>query len=330
MRRSVLALMFGVWGCGGGTAAMDVTFSDELVEAPARTVEITVVDTNDCEPLLSVPHEEVPSVGTVLATRQTSYPVEANQEVMEELPTGRALAFDVAVYDAQPRLIARNCVIAEISASADTTVVIPALSLPVCQARPSALDLTLVLDLSGAAGVADASLGSNMMPLLQNFVRSGFPTGTTLSIVTHGPADPTLIIGPTSAPGEVEASLGSLASEYLGVGKPYEALTLAAGLQRARAVCSRRPVVLTLMASADFGNLGAIDEALIGIAAARGDPNDDIFTAGVGLSVEGNTALTDLVTEDLGLRYGALTADALSNALAAIRLRLNTLINLVD
>lgn len=329
MRWQVLALMVVV-GCGGPAASLEVTFTDELVEAPARTVDITVVDTTDCEALLSVPHDEVKSIGMVLAQRQAAYPLDPDGGLLDELPTGRSMAFDIAVYDSTPTLIARNCQVAEISASNDTEIKVPMLSLPVCATPPTALDLMIILDLSDAAAAADVSMGSQMIPRLRAFVASGFSTGTTLTVVTHGPSAPAVLVGPTSVLSEVDAALEPLPTTYLGQGQPYEAITFGAGLLRARAVCGRRPAILTLVASPDSGALGSLDEALIGVAAARMEPADDIFTAGIGVSLQGNTALVDLLGETLGVRYGALVEDTLVTALSASRLRLQSLIELVD
>lgn len=329
MQRQVLALVFLV-GCGGPNASLEVTFTDELVEAPARTVDITVVDSSDCEALLSVPHDEAKSVGSVLAQRQAAYPLDPESDLLDELPTGRALAFDIAVYDATPTLIARNCQVAEISASNDTQIKVPMLSLPLCATPPTALDLMIVLDLSVAAAVADISMGGQMIPRVRAFVASGFSAGTTVTVVTHGPAAPTVLVGPTSVLTEVDAALEPLPTMYLGQGEPYEAIAMGTSLLRARAVCGRRPALLTLVASPDSGALGSLDEALIGVAAARMEPADDIFTAGIGVSVDGNTALVDLLGDTLGVRYGALVEDTLVNALSASRLRFQSLIELVD
>lgn len=329
MRRQVLTLVFLV-GCGGPAASLEVTFTDELVEAPARTVDITVIDSSDCEAILSVPHDEAKTVGTVLAQRQSAYPLDPESDLLNELPTGRALAFDIAVYDATPTLIARNCQVAEISASNETKIIIPMLSLPVCNTPATALDLMIVLDISEAAAAADASMGGQMIPRVRAFVASGFSEGTTLSVVTHGPAAPSVLIGPTAVLSELDAALEPLPMMYLGRGQPYEAISLASGLLRARAVCGRRPAILTLVASPDSGAAGSLDEALIGVAAARMEPVDDIFTAGIGVTVPGNTALVDLLGDSLGVRYGALVEDTLVNALSATRLRFQSLIELVD
>ena len=176
----------------------------------------------------------------------------------------------------------------------------------------------------------DVSIGSQKIPRLRASGASGLSTTTSPPVVTHGPSSPILLIRPTTVLSEVHAALKPLPTTYLGPAQPYEAITFGAGLLRARAVCGRRPAILTLVASPDSGALGSLDEALIGVAAARMEPADDIFTAGIGVSLQGNTALVDLLGETLGVRYGALVEDTLVTALSASRLRLQSLIELVD
>ena len=320
------ALLMGA--CGQDPDVFVATFDDELVEAPVRSVEITVVPGAECPALLSVRHDEVSQVGSILTRRIAPYPVAPNSEVLRNLPRGEPLALDVAAYDYDGLQVARACEIATLDPELTTTVEVPMRALPACTLTAGALDLVLILDASVAMRDANTALGGELIDRLQAFVASGFPPGSRVSLFLHGASPPVEVVPPTGDLATLSEALWDARDAFGGEARHYEAISLAAGQQRARATCARRPALLVVAAGPDSGAAGAFENAQIAIVATRGDTTDDIHTLGIAVSTDGRAALDDLIHPDFGQVRGALTGSGLGEALRTSRSQLLGLVGL--
>jgi hypothetical protein len=323
-------LTLGLAACGGNSVTLQATFPDELLEAPARTVDIVAVVGGDCEQLLTVPHDEISSLAMIHTRRQTAYPIDPDSNILEGVPSGIGVALDIAAYDDVPQQIARNCQVVVISASEDTEIKVPMLGLPECAKDPNSLDLVILLDASLRTSVADVGMENLLIDRLKSFVNAGFGAGTTMTLISHGPTEPMTAVARTEDPALISAGLDSLRTGYGGMGLPYAALTYSSTLLRTRAVCGYRPVILMVQSDTDPGLPGAFQEAVIGLFSDQTNPNDDIFVAAITLTGDASSAVGQLLGDDFGEIFGASTLLALNNALGAARLRIQGLITLTD
>ncbi len=334
MRRLVLiALGFvgGLVGCSD-VDVLTAEFSDDLVEAQARTVELKVVDDADCSTLLRVEHAEIESVANVIAVRSTGYPIDPESDILRDLPRGRPLIFDVSVVDAEARQVARACEGVTLPTSGSTEVAITPSALPTCESTADALDLVFVFDASIAMRNATISLGGSdaLVDRLTPLFDSGIsPGGDRWTLVVHGPAsEPQSAVALTDDRLEVLSAVEQAATNLSGPSRLYDAIRLGTIVARSRAVCGRQQALIVLAGGPDEGPRGGRELALAGLDGDRGRPDDDLYAVGIGISAAGKQALDLVIVDDFGSTQAALTADGLGAAMLRTRERLQGLIGL--
>lgn len=334
MRHLVLLSIGAIGLCGlagcGDVDVLQATFSDELVEAQARAVQLKVVDDADCSTLSRVEHAQIESVANVLVVRRTTYPINPESGILKDLPRGRALVFDVSVQDQESRQIARACEGVTLPDKGTTEVVIAMETLLPCEIPPVALDVAVVFDASQAMSLADATLGSEVSTRLLPFFETPLsPAGDRWTLIVHGPtAQPEVRVPFTSDPNEIASAIEQIANGFSGPSRLYDATRLATIVLRSRAVCGRRPALLLIAGGIDAGPRGGRELAIAGLAGDRQNPDDDLFGVGVGVSVAGKEALDLILVEGLGRSQGALTAQTLTSVMRTARERLQALIGL--
>jgi hypothetical protein len=320
----LLALLAGS-GCGQAPDALAVSFADELVEAPARTIRLTVVRGASCAELLTAEVESLADQGTVLVERTGRYPVAPEAALLEGLPRGEALSFHVAAHAADDVRVARDCAEATLEPDQPTTVAIELLGLPACEARPTALDLTLVLDTSRGMQSADLGLGGALIESLAELVESGFAVGSSLSVVAHGHVAPAELSGPSDE-ATTAAALRELEGVSGGEAVLYRAIAFASQRMRARARCGRQPAMLVVAGGSDASAPGELESAVIGLVATRGERRDDLPVYAIAVSPAARADLDYAEIADYGEVAGVLTRAALEEALRTARARMQALV----
>lgn len=331
MRRASLiaSLTLLLLGCGGDPDILKLNFIDALVEAPARSVRVAAVTDASCQRLLTVPHEQLDDVATVILRRSAPYPVNPKEDVLEGLPRDQSLAIDVSVLDATSTQITRACVDDVQLQSSQSTVEVEVHGLARCAERAKSLDLALVLDTSLGMRAANIGVENQLIASLQTFVENmGVPGGEVrFSIITHGHTEPSEWLAPTTDREAVVAALEALRDTAGGTALHFEGLEVGAKQLRARAVCGRRPALLWIGGGSDESSPQAFQLATIGVVATRGEPFDDIFIFGFGISENAVGAMRDLADDvDLATVEGALSAAALRETLLNAHLRLQSLL----
>jgi hypothetical protein len=266
--------------CGGTEDLLDAHFVDEVVGAPARTTEIAYLEGATCDELLSVPADEIDTIGTVIAKKNASFPVRPEDEVFEGVPRGRPLLVHVVARDAQGVLIGRGCIATELGADGPLEVPIELRALPICESDWRFLDIAIVIDTT--VDMAVAFSGNEHIDALKSWV-ANFEEGTRFSLVTHGHTQPPLeILPPTADRQTVADSIESLRGQKGGSVELFNSVTTTSRLLRSRAVCPRRPAILLLQAGRDEAPTGIpVMEAKVALFASQGDSTDDIYVHGV-------------------------------------------------
>ncbi len=331
MNRLVLAALLAsvTFACGGDPDVVIADFSDELVEAAGRSASIVVVSDQTCEALMAVRREAISDIATVVESTRTEYPIPPDVGVLDTVPRGRAIAIDVSVLDTDELLVSRGCVETTLPAGEAATIEVEMHALPVCDAEPQFVDIAIVLDASSQMQLANAALGNGVIDKLQDFLDlPGFPPNTTFSLYAHGPTMiPQEILGSTENTAALKTALDAYRTGNSGSVRMFEAVILAAARARTRAVCDRRPALLVVSAGPDTGPLGGFENAIIGLAAARGNTRDDLYTFGIALTLDAQRDLTDLVGENgLGEVVGSASEGAFANALSEARYRFQGLV----
>ncbi len=325
--RAVLVLTLATFACGGDPDLLVADFSDELVEAAGRTAEISVISDQDCQTLLAVRYEAVGEVATVIHRARTSYPIDPEARVLEGVPRAQVVAIDLTVLDLEDNVVSRGCIETTLPPSS-ATVEIPMFGLPVCESEPRFIEVGIVLDASSHMQLANAALGNAVIDTLQDFLDlPSFPPNTSFSLLAHGPTEPMEIVGGTENTDAIKQGLEQFRTGNRGEVRTFETLILASSRLRTRAVCDRRPAMLVISAGPDRGALGGFENAIIGIAGARGDTRDDLYTFGVALTQDARIDLDDLITDNgLGEVISAGTESAFANALSQARFRYQGLV----
>lgn len=320
------ALVFAA--CGSEPDVVRTTFSDELVEAAGRTADLTVVNGGSCEALLSVLHAEAADVGFVVANQRTAYPIAPEADVLVGVPRGTPIAIDVVVLDDRENVVARGCVETSLAAGEPADVEVEMHALPFCEASYMTVDIAIVLDASSAMQLVDTAFGNTVTDELKNFMDlGGFPPETRFSLLTHGPDAPMQLIAPTTDREAIKQGFEDYRGVSAGDAQTFDAVLLASERLRSRAVCRRRPAMLAIGGGQDVGQLGDFDNAIIGIAGARGETRDDVYTFAIALTMEAKTDFDDLVTDnDLGEVMSAGTGSSFANALSEARYRFQGLV----
>lgn len=327
MRSSLHALGLSVLpallisGCAQAPDVIALRFDDELVEAPARNVAIAVVSDTSCTDLLTLPHESLEDVATVISRTRTRYPIDPDLGALDFAPRGRPLSVDVSVLDAEDRQISRACDTITLPASEPATLTLQMHGLAPCAEAPTSLDLTLVLDLSLGMRDANVGLDNALIDSIKTFVQNlGVPGGSVrFSIVTHGPELPMELLSPTYDKEVVLQTLENQRNVAGGSAHHYEALALGGAVLRDQAVCGLRPALLWVGGGPDESDPASFQIAAVELSGTRGEGFDDIFVFGLGVSAEAVDAMRLLIDDlDLARLQGALTVVRLQDVLRSV------------
>jgi hypothetical protein len=278
--------------------------------------------------LLNVVHDDIARIATVELNKRTSFPINPNDDVLNGAPRGRALAIDVVVLDERDNVVGRGCVETTLEPSTPANIVIEMMALPICETPPRFVDLSIVLDVSLDMQVADAALGNTLIDELIMFMDlTGFPPSTRFSLVTHGPGDPTEHVTSTEDREAMKAGFEDYRMLTGGTSRHFTAIQLATERMRTRAVCDRRPALLIISAGVHANEIGAFENARIGMAGIQGDSRDDIYSFGIALSDGALADLQDLIMQnELGEVDGARTMASFREALSQARYRFQGLV----
>ncbi len=323
-----LAALTGL-GCGADLDVISVSFADELVEAPARNVEIAVVSDAPCDDTLNVAHEDLETVGTVLRRTRTRYPVAPDVGALEQAPRGRALSIDVSVLDAQDRQIARACDTLTLPAGQVATLDLRMHALARCSEAPTSIDLALVVDTSLGMRDANVGLDNQIIDLLKTFVQNlGVPGGRVrFSVASHGDTAPQQVLAPTLDREAASSALESLRGVAGGQAQHYGGASFAGAMLRDSALCDFRPAIVWVGGGADMRAPEDFQLAALQLSGTRGESFDDVFVYGVGISADAVGAMALLVDDlDLARLEGALTTMRTQEILRNVHSELQALV----
>ncbi len=286
---------------------MNLFFGDELIEAPAREVEVLGLTGSTCDTLLSLPHSEATSAAALLFSHKSRWPVRPDSEVFADIPPGQEIMLLVAAYDSEGTLIGRGCQLVSLDGGERTDIQLHAL--PQCGFVAGVLDVTIVLDTSTKMEIVDPEL-QHLDHLVPKVIEEpAFPAGTTWSIFTYGNANGVSeYLAPTSDLAAIKAAVLALRSTHDGPARLWDGIYRATAVQRARALCGRKPAMFILGGSIDAGSQRLFEDASIGLFASRGDFSDDIYAYGVALDGVTYDELAALIPEGSGDVRGAGTA----------------------
>jgi hypothetical protein len=301
----------GSSGCKRGADTLNVFFRDDVVAAPARTVDLVAYMGTDCDPILSQRHDDeaTASKSNVLARKNTRFPVNPGANVLDGLPRGMPFAIDVATYDRDQVLMGRGCQVVTLHPGMTDKIDIEMHALPSCKMGPQTLDVGVVLDISQEISAADPTnihLTEFDQHIMQAAARFAAPASWT--VITDDDKDgPKELVPQTTDTGAVKAALAALPMTQMTMSRAYDGVTLMGKKLRARAVCGVRPMLIVILGDAEQNPApGARDEALVEIVSTRGYPPDNIFTYGLALSDPAYDELNSLIPPDVGTAATAL------------------------
>ncbi|MCK6550087.1 VWA domain-containing protein [Myxococcota bacterium] len=294
-------------GCAREPDSIELFFLDEVLEAPARSAEVIVYQSTECDAVLSLPHDASPAPGVIVTRLSSTYPMNPEHDWLANLPRGIPLVVAAAVFDASELVMARACEVVTLSPDASTEVRIEMHALPQCPDRPrAAVDVTIVLDTSTAMSVADTE-GTHITELESTVIDGAqLPAGSTWSIIAHGHVPVTEVLAPTTDVEAVKSAIEALGAVNGGVPLVYDASAQAISLARARAVCGRVPAVLILLGGADGGSMRSPQDSKFLLVGAQGDSTDDIYGHAIGMNARSYDVLNEMIPEN-GYVTGAET-----------------------
>lgn len=328
MRWALLGGALLVAGCARAPDTLELYYSDEIVDAPTRTVEVAIVRAESCDALLAKRYDQVGEADGLVFRRSTSYPVNPEAKVLDGVPRGVPVAVDAAGYDENNQRISRACSVQTFADGQPLKVSMELRALPACATQATALDVMLVVDTSMAMAIHDpagkhlTSLNDTVLDPMQ--VRAN----TMWGIVTYGTMDaPQEFLAATTELTAVKGAITSLSRSQGGKPKLFDGMVKAAGLLRARAVCGKRPAMVIIASESDDGSKAPFEQARVGLYATRGDSTDDIFTFAVALTEDGYDDLDELVPEEVGKVTGAGTEPQIEAAMKEVRDALLSLVH---
>lgn len=296
-------------GCGQSDDTLTLFFRDNMVEYPARSIDVLTLSGATCDALLAELHETAATDARVLTRRTGRYAPGTSASVLGHIPRGRAVAIDAAAYNGDMLQIARGCTVVNFAASSAQHVTLELRALPACTSTVTSLDVAVVLDTSVEMGTGDPA-NVHLDEFTQRILTPAdalLVMPATWDIITHDTIDGVQEPAPpTSSPPVVQAALTTLTTRTHGAPRAYDAIYEAAGKLRARAVCGRRPVLITFLGDADGGSTRIQMDATNELRGAMDDPTDDIFTYGLGVSPSAFDTLNGLIPGTLGTAAGAM------------------------
>ena len=318
IRVAVLSFALG-WlaGCGAEPDVLVAYFADELVEAPARQVDVVVMEALSCPRILEIPHDHLEQDGRVRIRKTLQYPIDPDAAPFDDVPRGRPLSVDVQALDTAGHQIARGCVETTFEPGRVNRVEILLEPLPTCEDRYHSLHVGLIVDRSLAARNADIALEHRLLPLLGDFIRDlTVPGGVTWTLLDHGPEPPVIRLSTSLDAPTVASTLELQTPSFGGQATHYAALEEIAISLRSAAICPRRPVVLWIGADEDHSGTVALELARSAILATPSELQDDLFVFAIALADPGLSVMQDLLaTLERKQLEGASTVSRLQDAL---------------
>lgn len=296
-----------VAGCSRDVDTIELFFVDEVLEAPARSAEVIVYQSTDCDSVLSLAHDASPPPGAIVTRLASEYPVNPEHEWLANLPRGIPLVMAATVFDGAELSMARACDVVTLDPDGATAVRIEMHALPQCPDLPvTALDVTIVLDTSTAMSVADTE-GTHITELESTVIDGAqLPAGSTWSVFAHGHVPPTEVLEPTTDREAVKGTIETLGALNGGVPLVYDATAQAISLGRARAVCGRLPAVLIILGGVDGGSMRSAQDSKFLLVGAQGDATDDVYGHAIGMTATSYDVLNEMIPET-GFVTGAET-----------------------
>ena len=309
----------------GGHVELNLFYTDELVEAPTRTIDIAAITGATCDQILSRPHETPATTETVRATHFTNYPVDPGEDVFDGFPTDEKIAIDIAAYDGSLLQVSRACT--EVRLTDVSKVDLQLRTLPICIAGATSIDLLLVLDTSLGVDLADPDR-AHLSAINDFLLTDGSLAGVAQwGLVTFGHGSRAQELVPaTTDRALMQGVVGSLERVHANKTRLFDGMVKGAALLRARAICGRRPVMFVVTSRADDGSEKRFEDAAIAVYASHGDDTDDLYSYGVAMSTSGFDDLDVLIPEEIGVVTGAQTSLVIRQAFLQARDTLNGLL----
>ena len=153
MKAYLPALAAALCGCGGPSPKLNLSYDDELVEAPTRSIDVMAVTGSDCDRIQSREHDHAGDGETIRARRATRYPIGPDLDIFADFPKTEPIDLDVAAYDGSLLQVSRACT--RVTLDDVDTIDLRLHTLPLCEREPSTLDVMIVLDTSRGIDLAD-------------------------------------------------------------------------------------------------------------------------------------------------------------------------------
>lgn len=318
-----LGLLQAATGVGCQDAhTITATFGDDIVEAPARSLDLLVLSDTDCEETGTRTYEDLTKDPRVVFARNAAFPV-VDQELLSDLPSDASLTFEAVARNASGLQIGRGCKddLQHTDGGAIHAYIVLR-TLTTCETPPNSLDITLVLDTSILASVVDPSEIRFATIVDRVIDATGYPAATRWSLVTFG-GDVVEPVPPSIQTDAVKRSTLALAGNANGAPQLYDGIVYAASHARARSICTHRPALLIVAGGPEAQSDAIYQEAQLSLYERAGDPTDDIYTFAIALSVDAFRDLADVIPTDTGQILEAYTAEQIASRLenAAIQLK---------
>ena len=290
----VFASSFSCISCSS-PLAIELYYDDPLIEAPARTVNLHLLQDISCEAVMSRPHGEGVNTPEFIKQYNYSYPVLNKAIEVEDLEGEEKISVAVEVYNRQLTSVARGCLSGSVQ---DLEILrIQLFVLPRCETPPAAIDLSLVIDTSASSFAVDDQL-LHLEALKKVFVKEEIFSRWT--IIKTGGTPKLMTVGNSSAI-EVEAVIDDLRVQYTEpTNQLFDGIALAAKTVRAKALCGRVPTIFVYTAGPDNGSVLNLQNATLGVGGSSMDSEDNIYTVGFALEQQGFSEMINIIPENSG------------------------------
>lgn len=287
--------------------ALELVFSDQVVEARARQVVLHRLAGVDCATVLDIPASDVAALAPSSA-RVRAYPADPT-DLLPDGDGGRA-SLHVAARDSDGWVMARGCAPYLDGPPPEVEM----LALPPCDGAPTAADLAVVFDASDVLAAVDPTFGGVANRLGQEVAALRLPPESSFSLVLFGtptPVEP--VFG--AAGSDVADALGAVILGGGGEPDLFAAMALTARRLRDRATSCRLPAMVVVAAGVGIGTVPPA-EAAFHLYGAQGDAADDLFAYGVALTDPALEAMQLTIVESIGEVRQPLSEAALAAVLA--------------
>ncbi|MEM6368458.1 MAG: hypothetical protein AAF851_09155 [Myxococcota bacterium] len=302
--------------CGAQEPELRTSFATELLEAPARRLELSFYETTSCDALLALGRGEG---GRAFATRTVSYPPRREDQALRDAPDGE-YTLELRALDGSGRTVGRAC--RRVQTGLDPIEV--ELAVQTRCGPYTRSHLVLVIESSSEMLRADIGVGEQLRPATRELLLSGdMPEGSQQGVISAG-SDTELFgrfVGLEEARNQVDATpLTGRSRLWAGIQEGVELL-------RSEADCRSLPALVVLAGGPEDGSDGTLPiEARLRAEGDPEDPADDVLFVGIALSDPALGALVEAAPSD-ALLLGAQTESVLRLQLARARNELISRLN---